>query len=50
MQGGGAMMAGNMRDLWMPLLCLVLLFISFIYGLVCLIRMWPAAAVTCPVQ
>lgn len=28
------MMAGNMRDLWMPLLCLVLLFATFLYGLV----------------
>ncbi len=28
------MAAGNMRDLWMPLLCLLLLAASFIYGLV----------------
>lgn len=26
--------AGNMKDLWMPLLCLTLLAISAIYGLV----------------
>jgi hypothetical protein len=32
MQGGGTMAAGNIRDLWMPLLCLILLFASVIYG------------------
>lgn len=26
------MAAGNIRDLWMPLLCLILLFASVIYG------------------
>jgi hypothetical protein len=31
-QGGGTMAAGNIRDLWMPLLCLILLFASVIYG------------------
>ncbi len=26
--------AGNLKDLWMPLLCMTLLLISAIYGLV----------------
>ena len=28
------MAAGNMRDLWMPLLCLFLLICTFIYGII----------------
>ena len=33
-QGAGMLAAGNLKDLWMPLLCMTLLLISAIYGLV----------------